>query len=114
MCIFDSYDELDPGIREVVRALRDAGYNTIDSGDGVSKKGTHAEGEYLDFPHVLVLSTLSRASTLGETFDMIEAIATLLLEKTGQPWVVDFVAPEPGSDDMIFMACLAEERDGTP
>lgn len=31
------YHELDPGIREVVRWLRRAGYATCDSGDGVSK-----------------------------------------------------------------------------
>ena len=31
------YENLDPGIREVVRVLRDAGFVTTDSGDGVSK-----------------------------------------------------------------------------
>lgn len=31
------YSTLDPGIREVVRLLREAGHETTDSGDGVSK-----------------------------------------------------------------------------
>ena len=31
------FAELDPGIRETVRLLRDAGFRTTDSGDGVSK-----------------------------------------------------------------------------
>lgn len=44
-----NYDALDPGIREVVRLLRDAGFDTTDSGDGVSKP---AVGRTLDIPHV--------------------------------------------------------------
>lgn len=32
-----NYEELDLGIRETVRFLRDNGFNTTDSGDGVSK-----------------------------------------------------------------------------
>lgn len=32
-----NYDELDPGIREVVRFLNEAGFTTTDSGDGVTK-----------------------------------------------------------------------------
>jgi len=31
------YDELDPGIREVVRWLNDNGFKTVDSGDGKTK-----------------------------------------------------------------------------
>jgi hypothetical protein len=41
------YDELDPGIREVVRLLFGAGFGTTDSGDGKTK------GEFgADYPHV--------------------------------------------------------------
>lgn len=32
-----NYDELDPGIREVVKWINDRGYTTTDSGDGCSK-----------------------------------------------------------------------------
>lgn len=32
-----NYDDLDPGIREVVRLVNEAGFVTTDSGDGVSK-----------------------------------------------------------------------------
>ena len=31
------YGELDPGIRETVRRLNEEGFETCDSGDGVSK-----------------------------------------------------------------------------
>lgn len=32
-----NYEQLDPGIRETVRFLRDHGFHTTDSGDGVTK-----------------------------------------------------------------------------
>lgn len=40
---------LDPGIRETVRRLHDAGFRTTDSGDGVSKPDMACA---LAFPHV--------------------------------------------------------------
>lgn len=49
------YDALDPGIRDIVRKLNDAGWVTTDSGDGVSKP--REPGEVLDFPHVAVATT---------------------------------------------------------
>lgn len=49
-----NYDELDPGIREVVRRLNNAGFTTTDSGDGVSKPEI-LDGDALDFPHVYMV-----------------------------------------------------------
>lgn len=49
-----NYNALDPGIRRTVRWLRDAGFDTIDSGDGVTKAELIAEGYALDVPHVYV------------------------------------------------------------
>jgi hypothetical protein len=49
------YDAIDPGIREVVRALNDHGFETTDSGDGVTKEPD--PGEVMPFPHVAVHST---------------------------------------------------------
>jgi hypothetical protein len=46
-----NYEDLDPGIREVVRMLRDAGFNTTDSGDGVTKVALGHEG-VMTVPHV--------------------------------------------------------------
>lgn len=46
------YDALDPGIRDVVRLIREAGYETTDSGDGISKRATQPDA--LPFPHVVV------------------------------------------------------------
>lgn len=44
-------DWCDPGIRDLVARLRDAGYQTTDSGDGVSKPDV---GRVLDIPHVFI------------------------------------------------------------
>ena len=50
------YEVLDPGIREAVSLLRDAGFETTDSGDGVSKPADWFEsGEALPFPHVFAV-----------------------------------------------------------
>lgn len=43
--------QVDPGVRKLVRFLRSNGYNTTDSGDGVSKEDI--EGA-LDIPHVFM------------------------------------------------------------
>jgi hypothetical protein len=45
-----NYNDLDPGIRETVRLLRDEGFETVDSGDGVAKPLDH-EG-VIRYPHV--------------------------------------------------------------
>lgn len=48
------YEELDPGIRELVKLLHDNGWSTMDSGDGVTKlqDGDDHPG-VLPFPHVV-------------------------------------------------------------
>lgn len=43
---------LDPGVRDLVLALRSAGYETTDSGDGVSKP--QVDGCTLPFLHVYI------------------------------------------------------------
>lgn len=48
-----NYDDLDPGIRETVRRLNAAGFETSDSGDGVSKDG---EERVLDVAHVVIVA----------------------------------------------------------
>jgi hypothetical protein len=56
----DAFDEsrLDPGIRDVVRTLRAAGFQTSDSGDGVSKPADwYKSGEALPYPHVFSVTT---------------------------------------------------------
>ncbi len=45
---------LDPGIRRLVTWLRAKGYNTTDSGDGVSKAESIKDGDALGTPHVFI------------------------------------------------------------
>jgi hypothetical protein len=47
-------NELDPGIRRHVVALRDAGFETKDSGDGISKKGGPGEACMWEYPNVFI------------------------------------------------------------
>lgn len=52
------YSELDPGIRATVRLLREFGFETTDSGDGVSKpQDWYDSGEAIPFPHVVAMTT---------------------------------------------------------
>lgn len=53
---------LDPGVRDLVIALRDAGFETTDSGDGVSKP--QVDGCTLPFLHVYVRVPDSRLGLL--------------------------------------------------
>lgn len=62
------YNQLDPGIRSTVRWLRDAGFNTIDSGDGITKAEAIAEGHAMDAPHVFIRVTPER---LSQTADVL-------------------------------------------
>lgn len=49
-----NYDELDPGIRKLVRLLNERNFLTSDSGDGVSKP---PEARVIDVPHVYMTTT---------------------------------------------------------
>jgi hypothetical protein len=48
----EDVEALDPGVRDLVVALREAGYGTTDSGDGVTKP--QVDGCTLPFLHVYV------------------------------------------------------------
>lgn len=50
-----NYEELTPGIRNVVRWLRDNGFETTDSGDGITNVALGMEGA-LDCPHVFMVA----------------------------------------------------------
>ncbi len=56
-----NYYELDPGIREDVRRVREAGFETTDSGDGVSK----ADADALPYAHIACLYKPRLWMTLG-------------------------------------------------
>lgn len=49
-----NYDDLDPGIRGVVRFLNLNGFRTTDSGDGVSKAGSGQDFDPVPHVHMVV------------------------------------------------------------
>lgn len=56
------YETLDPGIRDVVRMMRERGFDTTDSGDGHSKDNNP---EALPFAHVFAMTTYHHVTVSG-------------------------------------------------
>lgn len=75
-----NYDELDPGIRDVVRAINEWGWTTCDSGDGVSKPDF---ARTFDCPHVV--ATTEPAAMIYSA----DALAKMLVERFGRRWFVE-------------------------
>ena len=69
-------DECDPGIRDTVKLLREAGFKTCDSGDG--SKVDWMEGA-LPYPHVVATTTQEKF------FAEVDRMASVL----GDPWIVE-------------------------
>ena len=70
-----NYNELDPGIREVVKLLRDHGFITCDSGDGKTKKVVDAgeEGQFYTcaLPQPNVFMQVEPAKALKDEADRL-------------------------------------------
>lgn len=83
-------DVLDPGIRQTVAWLRENGFETTDSGDGVTKtqKGWPTEG-VLDFPHVFMVVDESKLEAEARR------LRNLLWARLGRQ-------PEPGMIQATF------------
>jgi hypothetical protein len=85
------YSELDPGIRDVVRVMREAGFDTTDSGDGVSKP---KDGMcVLEYPHVFAMTEPAR----------MVSEADRLVALLGPEWDVD-VSYSPRDGKAILSA----------
>jgi len=89
-----NYAELDPGIRDVVSLLREHGFETTDSGDGVSKPAEwYASGEAMPFPNVA--AKVARESFFGEAARMQEVL--------GPKWRIE-ATYWPSSDVYMLLA----------
>ena len=94
------YAKLDPGIREIVRLLRYAGFDTADSGDGISKSENDYERGYaLRTPHVF--SVVAPDQMINET----ERLQILL----GDAWDVE-VSFSPKNHVAFLLAWLKEDQ----
>lgn len=124
-------DDLDPGIRQTVLWLREHGFETTDSGDGVSKKDLIASGDALDYPHVAIqVQPRALIDESGRLFDLLgkhgitpdsgtiqamyapaDGIAVIMLMSVnddslavGQKWVMSDVKHPPSKSPPSVMA----------
>jgi hypothetical protein len=96
------YDALDPGIRATVHLLREHGFTTTDSGDGVSKPADwYSSGDALQYPHVAAI--VDRARMCDEA-DRMQSIL-------GEAWVVEAsYRVDEGAVLFARQECAAERR----
>lgn len=84
-----NFEELDPGIRETVRRLRRHGFETTDSGDGVSKPADwyqpdeHGITQAMNFPHVICLTSPDRL--IADAQRLVVLFPTWQVEATYYP-----------------------------
>jgi hypothetical protein len=88
---------LDPGIRDVVAKLREQGFNTTDSGDGVSKsQADYATGCAIPFPHVVACCAVD--ALIDRTIAMQQA-----LDWMEPGWTVEgSYSPKQGTHGVLF------------
>ena len=79
MSEMETIEGLDPGIADVVQRLREAGFETTDSGDGVSKPNMECA---MPFPHVA-----ARLRILGDC-DWLADEAHRMRAVCGEGWEV--------------------------
>jgi hypothetical protein len=92
------FADLDPGIRDIVERLREAGFETVDSGDGKSKP---PESRDVPFPHVFA-QVADRAVLLAEA----DRMAQLL----GPAWAVE-ASYDTAQEAALLMARPADAYD---
>lgn len=77
---------LDYGVRNLVVALRKAGFNTTDSGDGYSKDPERRE---LEYPHVMMVvpasSIIEEAKRLQSWIDLDVYLKNWIIEASYSP-----------------------------
>jgi hypothetical protein len=94
--LFD-YAQLDPGIRRLVRLLRDSGFDTCDSGDGVSKFEDDAiQPDACAEPTAHVYAQVDSEAMISEADRLLA-----LLEAKGRPGLLDETFVEPVSEQVV-------------
>lgn len=88
-----NYEEMDPGIRDVVKALNEAGFETTDSGDG-SKAATDEDA--FAFPHVAGAFRSGSHVHAIALEAAVDRIVEIIHDNDGRDWKCD---ASFGSDD---------------
>ncbi len=94
-----NYDELDPGIRRLVRLLNDWGWPTTDSGDGKTKGENGA-----DFPHVIVSCDCPVSFVADYSHTLLERLKAALKPEARKK--LERVQEGDCGDDMTIYATL--------
>lgn len=94
-CAATAYDSLDPGIRDIVRTLRAAGFETTDSGDGISKP---EDDRVFEEPHVVSVVDV----------DALVAEADRLHRLLGDSWRIE-ASYCPNEGTAVILAYLPDE-----
>jgi len=103
----DELDALDPGVRDLVVWLRSHGFNTTDSGDGVTKRAA-GNTDALDVPHVFMRVDLSvhlRAEALR-----LQYLLGLFAHLTPQPGRIE-ASYDPANGIAILMLMGVSDDD---
>lgn len=79
------YNEIDPGIRHVVKALNDAGHETSDSGDG-SKAKTGFMECVIEYPHVAGVFQSGSLCSSAALVASVQKIAMIATYADGESW----------------------------
>ena len=97
-------EALDPGIRDVVVFLREHGFDTFDSGDGVSKE---PDAIYIPYPHVFMRVAPE------QIVDESKRLYALLPLIPGGPWEVEgSYAPKDGNAFVLLTSSPPYEHPG--
>lgn len=107
---FDTEEELiaalDPGIRRTVAWLRDHGFDTTDSGDGVTKleTGVMDPEDVLDVPHVVMVTEPDELVTWAKRLahELSARGIDLVPEGRGEPTLSASYDPANGSSVLIL------------
>lgn len=100
MTEFD-YDSLDEGIREKVRSLQKAGFNTIDSGDGSKWDWMSCAS----MPHAHIVCRMDALGTMSHCMDASQVGLDIL----GDGWTAE-ISYTYGEDSAIIVFQLPDEN----
>lgn len=115
------YDDLDPGIRETVRWLFEAGFEPCDSGDGVSKfngviEDDHDPNMFLRYPNVAMLCVPERLVQESDRLCGMLAGRGVVIEAAGpddgQPSIQAHYDPGRPLDAVIVLLGVDDARLG--
>ena len=96
-----NYDKLDPGIRNTVKALNEAGFHTTDSGDGISKP---ADAREMDFPHVAMKCSKEQIHSEADR------LLAFMQDREPGKWVVEATYFPPFPQTVLLLRGLSKEE----